>query len=69
VLAQQVAVQLDRLGAQAWPLLDPGPGVLGEGDLAVVRVDPVAVADLGFLERQPDLGVGLAGEGLRRWPV
>jgi hypothetical protein len=50
VLAREIPVQLDGLGPQARPLVYPGFGVLGERDPAVIRVDPVAVADLGFLE-------------------
>lgn len=60
VLAQQVAVQSDRFGAKAGPFLDPGLRVVGQRDLAVVRVGPVAVDDLGFFECQPDLDIALS---------
>jgi len=63
VTAEQVPVELDRLGPQIGPFLDPGRRVLRERHASGVGVDPVLVADLGFLEGQPDLGIGLAREG------
>src|SRR6185312_3694766 len=44
--AQKVAVEPDRLGAQAGTLVDPGRAVLGYEYRARVGIDPVAVADL-----------------------
>src|SRR5260370_19979581 len=69
VASQQVAVQLDRLGPQARPLLDPGSGVLAEVHAASVRVHPVAADDLSLLEGEPPVGAGLAVERVWGWPV
>jgi len=61
--AEQVAVERDRFGPQTWPFLDLVGGVFAEKDFAAFRIDPVAIQDLGFLEREPDLGVRLGREG------
>jgi hypothetical protein len=55
VTAQDVLVKLDRLRPKAGPLVDQVRRVLAERHLAIVRVDPVVFAYLGFLEGEPDL--------------
>jgi hypothetical protein len=49
VAPQQVAVELNGLGPQAGPLVDPRVRVLAKEDAARVGVESVAVQDLGFL--------------------
>ena len=63
---QQVPVQLSRLGPQPRTLLDPVGGVVAEKDTTAVRVDPAALDDLGFGQRQPVLGAGRGVERVRR---
>jgi len=69
VAAQQVTVQFGRLRPQAGPFIDPVRGVLAEKDTPGFRVDPVAVDDLGFSQRQPAVGAGLGMERVRRRTV
>lgn len=50
-------------------VLDPGVCIVAEADLTGVGIDPVAVQDLGFLQGEPDLSVGLVREGFRSGAV
>src|ERR1022692_2495799 len=67
--AQQVAIQLYRLGPKVGPFVDPVPRVLAEWHFAVIRVQPLIVKDFRLDLDEPDLGVRFAGEGFRCWPV
>jgi hypothetical protein len=69
VTPQEVPVQLDRLRPQPRPLLDPAGGVVAEKDTPGVRVDPLALDDLSFGQREPAFGAGLGVERVRRRPV
>src|SRR5215471_18934544 len=62
--AEQVPVERDRLGPEPGAFLDPGSAVLAEQDRARVRVDPIALKDLGFLAGEPDLSLGLGHESV-----
>jgi hypothetical protein len=66
---QQVQVQLDRLGPQIRPFLDPVASVFAEKGTSGVRVDPVTLDDLGFGQRKPAFGAGLGVERARRRTV
>jgi hypothetical protein len=66
VPAQEIAVELDRLGPQPWPFRDPGIGVIGERDAAGIGVDPVVLEQLSLGQSQPAGAVGLAEERVRR---
>jgi hypothetical protein len=63
--AQQVAVEPDGLGPEARPFLDPRRAEVRDQDRTRIWVYPVVAPDLGFFQGEPDIGVGLGGEGLR----
>ena len=50
-------------------MLEPGVGVLGEGDMAGFGVDPCTSAEIRLRGREPCLGIGLGLERRRSRPV
>ena len=51
--AQQVAVELEGLGPQAWPFDDPSGGVIRKRDAPGIGVDPAAAEQLSLSQRYP----------------